>query len=402
MLFFLFSDKHFRLVNHFKCRNETKFIIFEKVCNKIYDCRFGSDELSCTQQTFVNPFCEVRNFTEIYCTSNTSFIIDDVPINVKSLQISGDVRSISFRDSLLLTLLSIRESPLFIQSLKKHQLKNLVYLSITQSFVTNQKLKFPYQLKLLQYLDLSKNPIKTLSFLETFNSKNLLMLNISETEISNIQSFKRLLNMEIFVFSKTSFDLSLMKNLKNLRKVICKNYFVCCILWQLNGKDKFCRPSQSLFQSCDQIIKSNLIRIIVWIYGIFGFFLNFISVLYIMKSVMKSKCFHFYLSFGDILVSIYMLMLAITSLFYNDKIENRVFWKKSIFCQVMGTMLTYSILVSIVAMTMITIERHQVITKPFSSKGIFNYSKMITLLTIIILLFISIFPFLFEKVTIFI
>lgn len=362
------------------------------------NCDKGSDELLCGFKTYENSFCYTINSTEIFCKSNDAVMIDgQIPNYFKRLTIIGNIKNISFMNSLELTFLHVEKFPFYFIISKGVKLSNLVYLSITNSDTTSQDLTFPTEVKLLQYLDVSYNPIETLTFLKLYKPIKLKILNISHTKIKFFQTFRSLYKLEILEFSFKNFPLESVKHFDKLRIVKGTNFYLCCLIWKLHGSDKYCEPSKLIFQSCSNIIKLRSINILVWISGSLGILFNTISLLYTGFFVKKSKIYHFSLSAGDFLMSTYLICLAFVNNIY-DTIEERAFWKTGFLCQIMGTIKTYSILLSMTSMVVITFERYQVITKPFKKSILTKYESKICLAFVLILIIISCIPFLNNNV----
>lgn len=385
---------------YFKCRNFKKFISLKKVCDEIIHCSDGSDKLHCKLDKFKTENCQVKNSTEIFCKFG---IVEKngikIKTNYKRLTIIGEFDLIEFPDKNLFNFIHVENSKSFVKWIIHFNFSNIVYLSIINSNFKKIDSKSLKYLPLLQYLDLSNNPLISLEFLLVFQSDNLLSLNISYTKIKSFEYLRTLVNLEILEILSLNLPINKIKNLPKLAYINGDNFYVCCILWKLNGKDKKCNPSYALFQSCSRIIKLFILNKLIWIFGSCGFFLNFLLFCYSIFFVKKSKYFFVLLFFGDILMSSYLLLLAGFDTYLDDsRIAEKAAWQTSLICQIMGTMMTCSIILSIGSMMMITIERYRVITNPFKKKQIGRKSKFLTLFLLIISILISCLPFSYNSV----
>lgn len=389
---------------YFKCLKFKKFISLKNVCNNIINCFDGSDELFCHVGEFENKNCQIKNFTEIFCLfdkqENKSL---DIPKNFYRLTIIGDFQLINSNIYNLFLFIYVENSKKFIKLINMLNLSNIVYLTIINSNLKSSELINLQNLYLLQYIDLSKNSIKTLNFLANFHSKYLLTLNISFNEITSLEFYTLLENLEILEVKGLILPINIIKDLKNLKYINGDSFYLCCMLWNINGKDKKCNPSYTRFHSCSKIIKSFSLSILIWIFGCIGFLLNIILFLFNLFPLKKLKFYFLLLFFGDILMSIYLLILSTFNLYLNENnITEKAGWQNSFICQFMGTIMTCSIILTIGSMLMITLERYQVIKNPFNKKHLKNKSNIISLFLLSISILMSSLPFLYESVSIFI
>lgn len=95
----------------------------------------------------------------------------------------------------------------------------------------------------------------------------------------------------------------------------------------------------------------------------------------------------------------FLLMLAIIDEYYgNTYLMEHLKVKQSFTCQLLGTTMNFSILLSTLSMLLITIERFQVITDPFKTGWFFKYPRSISIFTCLISFMYSIIPFFLNKV----
>lgn len=303
----------------------------------------------------------------------------------------------------------------------------MIYLSIIDCKISENFILLNNPLKILRYLDLSFNLIESLYFLNKILSENLNYLNISSTKITILESyhFQNYLNLielilldckidnielnslnilqklKVLKYSFGKITIKTLLRLKNLKHFYGSEFYLCCFFKINLNRFETCETNQKVY-SCSRILDSLLMKILCWLIGLIGILLNIISFSYTILFVKKSQLYHLMLSFGDFSMSTYILGLAIFDLVYSNENEKDFYnWRESKFCQSLGTIMTFSLLLSIISMAMITFERHQVITKPFKRKKIIKYSKLICFLIIIFLLMLSCVPFFYDYVNFF-
>ena len=135
----------------------------------------------------------------------------------------------------------------------------------------------------LSDLDLSGNFIR-IDTLENFlhhPNKNLKLLNISYASISTLVSFRNLPNLERFDISHNdvvSFPSDLYDGLGVLEEIYADNPKLCCPqLLSHNLKQCFATPDE--ISSCENLLRSNLYRISLWVFAITSIVGNFASLI---------------------------------------------------------------------------------------------------------------------------
>lgn len=329
--------------------------------------------------------------------------------------------------SITITILIFKNSKYFLNSNSKKNFPNLIHLSIIDCNLNSKNQIFQNFFKILQYLDLSFNPIGNSNFLNMNSYKSLLILNISYTYINRLTnndfkycknlielkiigcklkfiekySIKGLISLEKLIFYDTNLPIEAfhVKSLIKLEFVIGNQFFLCCQLKEYLNRSVNCKPSRSLYESCNRFIGSKFIQLFCWFFGFIGVILNTFSLFYSSIRILKSKYFRVLLSIGDVFTSCFLLLLAIIDEFYSNSylIENKRI-KNSFVCQLLGTIMNFSILLSIISMLLITIERYIAIIDPFKTGRFFKNRKLLSIFILKISLFFSIIPFFFEKV----
>ena len=118
------------------------------------------------------------------------------------------------------------------------------------------------------------------------------------------------------------------------------------------------------FSSCDDLLKDNTLRIFMWILGISALVGNLfvIGLRVVQRKVVISTRIQSRLitnlAVSDLLMGIYMLMIAAADLYYRgDYAINADAWRASIACRVAGILSAFSSEVSVFIIMLISLDR---------------------------------------------
>lgn len=145
----------------------------------------------------------------------------------------------------------------------------------------------------------------------------------------------------------------------------------------IDGSDECPINHENAFSSNKELISSLFFRIILWPMAIIGFLGNLIVLLYSMLNMKKvqnsiQKCHHTLivcLSFSDLLMSLYLIPLAVQSVIYSgsycgmDKI-----WRSSFLCGFMGTFAVISSEVTVIIMNIMGYFRLFTVYRPLTTQ----------------------------------
>lgn len=417
-------------------------ITFEQVCNHNIDCFYGSDEFNCeksniTSKNAVDLDCQIFLKDEIKCKIRKQLANQQLNFekfkNFKLINIENVDKLTNFQNSSILPLnyklkyLKIKKffgSVKILKILKNTpnlvslilnennlkfkkkiiKLKNLQYFDVSDNLINDTKFLIDLECDYLNYLDLSNNPISYLN-IYFFKYLKIIKLNkiklISIKNLNNYQFFNEI-KMLFFINSRLSLNStsSFFKSLNSLILFRGNSFQFCCLIWKFHGKFIDCQPNSDVYISCSRLLNNIYVQFIFWFYGLTGMISNFLSIiLSIFFEQISVKYHRISINFSDFLTVFYTLSLSSIDLYYSETfIENIKNWKNSTFCFILGIIITFSLINSLLSLLNLTILRYIAIVHPF-----FVYkSKKISLFFIIPLnvfsIFLAILPFYLFKV----
>lgn len=438
-IYFLLVD-NFVLPGFFKCRNKRLYLDNGKICDKIVDCLDGSDEMFCDLVDVEISKCKQINDVMLDCNENMidngieneKELDEESYRNLRSIEIKGNVNMNFLQSSLFLNVLKILNNQKYFSKLKSIVFTNLYYLILKNCSFNGTSTIFNSKLKILQYLDISLNPIFSLKFLNETESNNLKYLDISSTKIEHLSKFllKNFVNLQTFLMKKNNLlniqkdtfaklfklenvflDETKIENeienlyIKDLKEIIIfkSNYFKICCIFKINfqyKKNFQCLPTSSIFQSCTNLINTNIKQAFYWTFGLFGCFGNLILIIILFLSFKQSFVFLLQISVSDFLISSYILSIAITDVYYDKHyMENDVNWRRSTTCQILGIITTFAMILSVFSTFLLTLERYLIVVDPIKKNFLSEHQILFVISTILLSLFLSSIPFLTQRVS---
>ena len=227
-------------------------------------------------------------------------------------------------------------------------------------------------LESLSNLQLSGLQIQKISK-STFASLHLTELEIYHCQIDVIDefSFGGLSVERVYMNSSVSkrFSEALFEGVKNLTLLYTDKYKFCCFRPSTLPEEK-CFPGKDEFSSCDDLIRNEVLRPLVWLIGLFAIFTNVSSILFrIFKQRAQLKrsygVFVTNLAASDCLIGVYLIIMAAAdSYFRNIYILHDDYWRYSGWCKLAGIFSTISNETSMLFVCLITFDRLLVIKYP--------------------------------------
>lgn len=222
------------------------------------------------------------------------------------------------------------------------KLVKLTELNLSYNQLTYLRPKIFYNLKNLSKLKLEYNPLTSLP-VEIFHSLiNLKSLNLSGIEIENI-------NIHHF------------KSLKNLEFIYFRKFLYCSYAPHVRN----CMPKTDGLSSIDHLLVWPMLRFSVWIVALTTCMGNTIVLTWRVLSRKEDHVLSLFiknLAVADFLMGIYLLAIGAQDLAFRDKYNRHAHaWMSSWQCTVCGVLAMISCEVSVLILSLITVERYRCI-----------------------------------------
>ena len=319
-------------------------------------------------------------------------------------------------------LLDMSQNPLLLMHLKLdyHNAYNLAHLNISACRIYNISKDLLADMKNLIVLDISYNHIETIAYETFINQFKLQVLRLDgNTELMSIEShafsglhamthlnLKELkiqhikkaafhsLNLKMLkidspvflldnnVFEKLSVDIlsfeseivsfskDMFAGIEYVDTIISADYKFCCIKPDFLPESN-CFPQKDEFSSCEDLMRNEILRVLIWIIGLFALVGNCLSLIYRVlydrkRLKMSYGIFVSNLAVSDFLMGIYLIIFASADVHFRGVyIYESNEWKASAWCKLAGILSAMSSECSVLLMCLITLDRILVIKFPF-------------------------------------
>ena len=394
------SCDNYTCTGYYRCRGSKVCLHADHVCDGVLQCPQYDDELLCEEITCPDV-CRCQGLAFI-CSAN--FSASSYPA-LRYLDASGSGMTpgdLSHNDFLIHLRLS--DCRIAMQSIL--ELPNLRHLDLSRNELTRIDMQHFHSLNNLRVLVLSGNPLLEITntdslglgtivlqdinlsrtSLSVFNGSalvgcpNLKVLNISFSKLTTVtqEGFKStplLENLDVRGSPLKDFPSDLLKGLASLRVVHSDNYKLCC---KATLPEDFqvgkCHAEQDLLASCEDLLKSNVYRVFLWIFAslsIVGNSGSFVSRLYFSNKSAAPGSFNMFvtsLSVADFFMGVYLAIVGVADQIYRGQYFWRGdHWKKSVVCKLAGFLSLVSSEVSAFIICLITLDRFLALHFPFSN-----------------------------------
>ncbi|XP_072024540.1 uncharacterized protein [Amphiura filiformis] len=227
----------------------------------------------------------------------------------------------------------------------------------------------------LQLLTLSANKINNIYSYQFANLTNLKVLDLGYNTLNQIHSrslygltklkYLDLDYNDLTKVTKTSFTgMTLQEN----SYLIVDNPAICCFLEPSNRSQCVPRNQKSPYLTCKQLLPSTEVKCCTWIFGFSALFANTLVLIWGCQKIIKSKSadekevkqivFITNLALADLLMGIYLLVIASVDQYYNEYFPlHAKLWRKSVLCKVAGFLSVLSSEASLLFLTIISVDR---------------------------------------------
>ena len=288
--------------------------------------------------------CEIRNISADLMGGMKNLIVLDLSLNhftyLPSWFFDSQIRLKSLRFDLNKKLLNI-ESNAF------HGLKSMKYIGLHHLRI-RQIFEKAFALLNLDILDLSQNVILTCDD-NAFASLSTDKLYLNSTDIEYYTS-------------------GMFKGLERTSLLVTDSYKYCCVRPYFISEDN-CLPQKDEFSSCEDLMRNDILRPLLWIVGLLALIGNIMALGYRIYDKKRLKLgygiFVTNLSIADFLMGVYLIIIASADMHYRGVyISYDEDWRNSAFCQLAGILSTISSEASIFFICLVTVDRFLVVKYP--------------------------------------
>ncbi|XP_033637279.1 uncharacterized protein LOC117298251 [Asterias rubens] len=406
----------------FDCANNAMCVSDDAKCNGFNDCLDYKDEISCSEincpgdyecASSITTDADLVNFQcitmDLVCNGRTDCPKEDDEIQCDKKKCPADCDCFYDNNGL-----AIMCSGSWDQNTVDVIAKTVYTLSLTGGNVTVlRKGTFKGMLS-LHTLSLSNNNIKTVEPRTFDGLDNLTWLDISGNQIDELQSYsfqelRRLEGLTLWnvpvnhirdyafsglqnlqklaivrgVKNKAAVAIDAFEGIPHLQELIVDDHRLCCYFPGVTCTSLEPRPP--LFM-CSNLMPNTALRIFMWILGISALVGNLGVILWRFreKNSKSSKIVHSFLVFNlavsDLLMGVYMLIIASFDIYYGDEyFLHASEWRSSIGCKIASAISILSSEASVFIVTVITVDRFLCIVLPFSQFHLRRKSSRITL-----------------------
>ena len=409
------SCESYTCTGFYRCRGSRVCLHTDHVCDGVFQCPQYDDELLCDKLACPDV-CQCQGLAFV-CTTN--FSASSYP-DLRYLDASGACMTPGdLAHSLFL--IHLRLSDCHIDTQPTLELPNLRHLDLSRNELTHIDINQFHPLKNLRVLVLFGNPLSTIAntepsakgtlILQTINLSGasfhvfngsalagcpvLKTLNISWSKLTTISEggfqFTPLLeNVDVRGSPLKDFPSDVLRGLDSLKVVHADNYKLCCKAMLPEDFDlNKCHAKQDLLASCEDLLKSNVYRVFLWLFSslsIVGNVGSFVARLYLGNKGAGLGSFSIFvtnLSTADFFMGVYLAIVGVADqiyrgeyLWYGDQ------WKESAGCKVAGFFSLMSSEVSAFIICLITLDRFLALRFPLSSHHFSHGSALIACATV--------------------
>ena len=148
--------------------------------------------------------------------------------------------------------------------------------------------------------------------------------------------------------------------------------FILCCYAKKSIEGVECDSPVDEFSSCDDLMKNKTLQICIWILGILALAGNLLVIIWRAVDKEENRVQSFLLTNlagADLLMGVYLLTIAIMDLrWQGEYFKHDIEWRSGMGCQIAGVLSMLSSEVSVLILTIITIDRLICIVFPFKFK----------------------------------
>ncbi|XP_071963860.1 uncharacterized protein [Antedon mediterranea] len=428
---------HLEDCEHFECPKNTvkcpaSYCIAERLrCNSVWECPNGEDEQDCVSYTCPGSYkcshSEICVPRDDRCNGvkdcpegdDEFFCGNECPNGCSCRGLEMECNGIAWNQTMAssiststryLNLTGLRTvTPVTRRSNRKVTLKEAVLIDIelfallvTADF-SNDGIEellpytFGYQAN-MRSLILTNNDITHLPYGAFYGLNSLEILYINGNGLISIDSgvFLVISELQYLYIQKNeleTYEEDVFDGLDKLKSFTSDDFLFCCFV----GDIEHCDPAADQFSSCEDLMKNEVLRVLMWILGISALLGNTIVIIWRLyskdyrnvQSILITN-----LAASDFLMGLYMIIIAGADLYYRGRYARFADdWKTSFLCSFAGSLSTLSSEFSVFILVVMSIDRAISVAFPFSTYRL-NRKRCMNLLVVswLIAIIISFLP----------
>ncbi|XP_022237288.1 G-protein coupled receptor GRL101-like [Limulus polyphemus] len=208
--------------------------------------------------------------------------------------------------------------------------------------------------------------------LKTLDLSHQRLLNISRNAFLGLRS---LLHLDLTHNRIATMESRVFVGLRTLKNLNTDEFRFCCLAPHVVE----CYPKPDEFSSCEDLMSNTVLRVCIWFLGVLALAGNTLVIIWRSLYRINNKVHSFLitnLAIGDLFMGIYLLIIATVDTYYRGVyFIYDSYWKHSPLCQFAGFLSTLSSELSVLTLTIITLDRFMCIIFPFRLKRL-NMKQM--------------------------
>ncbi|XP_041456572.1 G-protein coupled receptor GRL101-like isoform X2 [Lytechinus variegatus] len=286
--------------------------------------------------------------------------------------------------------------------------ENLHFLYFDNNSLTEIQPGMFEGLSSLRILNLSSNAINYIPNGAFDGLESLVMLDLSynplfhidDNSLGNLWNLEYLFLIDIYL---PSLEAGIAHNLSSLTAVSASDSRICCLVSrEMNNVNCAMTAPKSPLDTCGRLYPSVVLRIFGWIIGLTALVGNFTVLALRFRLDQKltvQTLLIINLAVVDCLMGVYMMFVTSADVYFGDNYFLRApWWRDSIVCKVAGFLAFLSSELSVLTLTLITLDRTICIVYPFGKHRMsFKVSAILLIVIWISVSVIGIAPFLINS-----
>eukprot|EP00057_Strongylocentrotus_purpuratus_P018541 XP_011673015.1 PREDICTED: G-protein coupled receptor GRL101-like [Strongylocentrotus purpuratus] len=263
-------------------------------------------------------------------------------------------------------------------------LSSLRILNLTSNFISYIPRGAFDGLESLRMLDLSYNPL----------------LRIDDNAFAKFRNLEYLFLVDVYL---PTIEPEMAQNLSSLTAVSTSDSRICCLVGHKENVSCARTSPQNPLDTCGRLYPSLLLRIFGWIIGVTSLVGNIMVLALRFRQEEKTSVqtlLIINLAIADCIMGVYMLIITSADVFFGDAFFlSAPWWRNSTVCKVAGVLAFLSSELSVLTLTLITLDRTICIVFPFGKNRLsIKVTGVLLILMWVFVFVVALVPFVLDSV----